>query len=363
MKKFIKILISLVFVIIFGSTFYFLYKNSKKKPEIYNLVKVYRGDIQRTSLLTGKIEPRDEIFIKSQLSGIISDIFKKPGEFVKVGEKIAQIEVIPDAGKLNEAEKHLNFAKMQFEQEKREFQRTKELHEANFISEEEWEKAKLSLDHAKDDYNFAVNNFEIIKNGVTQNDKDKNNTIISSTVDGVILDILIKKGNTVLSSNSLNEGTSIALIADMQDLIFEGRIDETEIGSVKEGMPMKISVGALPNVFLNAELEFISPKSKDISGSNTFEIKGKIKNLEGIKLRAGYSANASIILEESKNTLIVPENTIEYAKDETFIYILENSSEKKIKKVKVKTGISDGINIEIVEGVNEGDMVRGLKKF
>jgi HlyD family secretion protein len=320
-------------------------------------------DLIQTTVVTGKIEPRDEVAIKPQISGIISDVCKEAGETISKGEIIAKVKVIPELGQLNSAESRVRLAKINESQATTDLERMEKLYERELISSEEYEKVLLSTKQAREELQTAQDNLEIVKEGITKNSASFSSTLIRSTINGLILDIPIKVGNSVIMSNTFNDGTTIATVADMNDLIFRGNIDETEVGKIKEGIPLTITLGAIQDMRFNAVLEYISPKSIGVNGANQFEIKAAIDIPDSITVRSGYSANAIINLQMAQQVLSIPESALEFKEDSTFVYILTDSiPTQQFERRYVKTGVSDGINIEIKQGLTLNEQVRGLKK-
>ncbi len=363
MKKYAKIAIVVFIAIIFLGTFVFLYQKSQPQTIVYETATVETSDLEKTTVATGKIEPRDEILIKPQISGIIDAIYKEAGQKVAKGEVIAKVKVIPELGTLNSAESRVRIAQINATQSETDFSRMKKLYEQKLISSEEYEKSEVSFKQAQEELQTAKDNLEIVKEGITKNSASFSSTLIRSTIDGLILDIPIKEGNSVIMSNTFNDGTTIATVANMNDLIFRGNIDETEVGLLHENMPVKITLGALQDMTFDATLEYISPKGIEENGANLFEIKAAIQVPDSITVRSGYSANAEIVLERVQQVLTLPESTVEFSGDSTFVYILTDSvPEQKFAKKVVKTGMSDGIRIEIKEGITENQKVRGAQK-
>lgn len=363
MKKFIRIGIMVVIALLFLGTFVFLYQKSQPKDVEYNLSKVVKSDIIQTTVATGKIEPRDEVQIKPQISGIISEVYKEAGENVKKGEVIAKVKVIPELGQLNSAESRVRLAEMNGRQAEIDLERMEKLYEKKLVSTEEYEKTLLTTKQAREEIQAAKDNLEIIKEGITKNSASFSSTLIRSTIDGLILDVPIKVGNSVIMSNTFNDGTTIATVADMSDLIFRGNVDETEVGKIAVGIPVKITLGALQNMSFSATLEYISPKSVENNGANQFEIKAAITVPDSVTIRSGYSANAEMELQRANNVLSIPESALEFKGDSTFVFLLTDSvSGQKFERKTVTTGVSDGINVEVKSGLKENDFVRGLKK-
>ena len=361
MKKYVKYGVMALVAFVFIGTFVFLYQKSLPKVTEYELLTPERTTLEKTTVATGKVEPRDEILIKPQISGIIAEVYKEAGETVKAGEVIAKVKVIPELGQLNSAESRLRLAEMNGKQAENEFGRNEQLYNDKLISREEYEQAEVKVKQAREELQTAKDNLQIVKEGITQSSASFSSTLIRSTIDGLILDVPIKVGNSVIMSNTFNDGTTIASVANMNDLIFRGKIDETEVGKVYEGMPVKLTIGALQNLTFDATLEYISPKATEENGANQFEIKAAIKAPEGVKIRSGYSANAEIVLVRAENVLAIPESAIEFSGDSTFVYVLTKAgTPQEFRRQSVEVGMSDGIKIAIKNGIHEKEQVRGL---
>ena len=363
MKKYLKIALLVVVAIILVGTFFFLYQKSQPKEVVYETLKAEVADLEKTTVATGKVEPRDEILIKPQISGIIEEVYKEAGQAVKKGEVIAKVKVIPELGQLNSAESRVRTAEINAAQAETDFSRTKKLYESKLISREDYEKGEVALKQAREEKQSSKDNLQIIKEGITKNSASFSSTMIRSTIDGLILDIPVKTGNSVIMSNTFNDGTTIATVANMNDLIFRGNIDETEVGRIHEGMSVKLTIGALQNLTFDAKLEYISPKGVETNGANQFEIKAAIIVPDTVKIRSGYSANAEIVLQRANKVLTVPESTIEFSGDSTFVYVMTDSiPTQKFQRKQITTGMSDGIKIEIKKGLTAKDKVRGAEK-
>lgn len=363
MNKFTKVAAGAAVSAVFLGTFWFLYQKSQPEIIVYETHQPKVMDLERTSLITGKIEPRDEVNIKPQISGIIAELYKEAGQMVKKDEVIAKVKVIPDMSSLSSAESRIELAQINMDQAQREYDRIKNLYEEKLISAEDHEKSLQALNQAKAEMKVAKDQLNIVREGISLSNAQMSTTLIRSTIDGLILDVPVKVGNSVILSNSFNDGTTIATVADMTKLIFRGNIDETEVGRVKEGMPVTISIGALEEVALNATLEYISPKATEQNGANQFEIKAAIALPDNITIRSGYSANAKLVLQKANKVLTVPEAAIEFKGDSSFVYILTDSVPKQeFRKQAVTTGLSDGLNIEIKTGLKGKEAVRGIEK-
>jgi HlyD family secretion protein len=361
MKKILKFIFIGILIFIVGWTFYFLYTKSKPKKVVYEIVTPKKESIKKSTIITGKISPRDEILIKPQISGIVSEVYKEAGQKVSVGEIIAKVKVIPDVGSLNNAESRLRTAEIDLTQSNQEFERQKKLFEKGIVTKEEYEKAETAYKTAKENYETSQDALQIIKEGISERTAQYSSTLIRSTISGLVLDVPVKVGNSVIQSNTFNDGTTIATIANMNDMIFIGNVDETEVGRIKEGMKMTLTVGALQDVKLDAVLEYISPKGvESTGGANQFEIKAAAKIKEEVFIRAGYSANGEIILASVDSVLAIPENTVEFANDSSFVHILKaEKPEQVFEKQFIEVGLSDGVNIEVKSGLTADDKIRG----
>ena len=360
MKKYRKLIIAVIIALIFIGTFVFLWQKSQPKEIVYNEFTPKTESIQKTTIITGKIEPRNEVNVKPQISGIISELYKEAGDYVKAGDVIAKVKVIPDMAQLSSAEMRVRLAEINLKQAQTDFQREENLFSQKLVSADEFDKVKVALNQAKHEKLAAQDALEVVRDGVSQSNAKASSTLIRSTISGVILDIPVKVGNSVILSNTFNDGTTIATVANMGDLIFRGNIDETEVGQLVGGMPMKITIGALQDLKFDANLEYISPKAVESNGANQFEIKAAVKLTEGGKIRAGYSANAEIVLASADKVLSVPESAIEFSGDSTFVYVIKGEGKNKTyERTAVTTGLSDGVNIEIKKGITAKDKVRG----
>ena len=360
MKKYSKLIMAALIAVVFIGTFVFLYQKSQPKPVVYSEFTPKVTDISKVTVITGKIEPRDEVSVKPQISGIITHLYKQAGDMVSSGEVIAKVKVIPDMGQLSSAEARVRLAGINLKQAQVDFDREESLYRQRLVSEEEYDKQKQALSQAREEMAAAQDALEVVRDGVSKSNANASSTLIRSTISGLILDVPVKVGNTVVLSNTFNDGTTIATVANMNDLIFRGNIDETEVGRLVEGMPMKITVGALQDLRFDAVLEYVSPKAVENNGANQFEVKAAVTAVRDGKIRSGYSANAEIVLAKAENVLSVPESAIEFSGDSTFVYVVGGTGEQKTyRRTQVVTGLSDGVNIEIKSGITTKDKVRG----
>ena len=298
MKRFRKYLIFILIGLVFIGTFAYLFKRSKPKEIRYEELTPAVKDIVKSTVVTGKIQPRDEVNVKAQISGIVAELYKEAGQLVEKNEVIAKLKVIPEMSQLSAAQSRVRLSEVNLKQAQTNYDREKKLFDQQLVSAEAFEQVSQALKQAKEEYNASVEALEIIRDGVSSSNKSGSSTLVRSSVSGLILDIPVKVGNTVINSNTFNDGTTIATVADMDDLIFDGNIDETEVGRLSAGMPVKITIGALQDVSFDAVLEYISPKAIENNGVNQFEIKASVKIPDEITIRSGYSANAEIVLQE-----------------------------------------------------------------
>ena len=356
MKKFGKYLVFILIALIVAGTFAYLFKRSRPQEIRYEELTAEVADIVKSTVVTGKVQPRDEVNVKPQISGIIAELYKEAGQPVKEGEIIAKLKVIPDMSSLSSAQSRVRLSELNLKQAQTNFDREKALYDKQLVSADEYDKVAQALQQAKEELKAAKETLEIVRDGVSSSNKSGSSTLIRSSVSGLILDIPVKVGNTVINSNSFNDGTTIATVADMDDLIFDGNIDETEVGRLSVGMPVKITVGALQDVVFDASLEYIAPKATESGGTNLFEIKASLRVPEDITVRSGYSANAEIVLQRAAQVLSIAESALQFEGDQTYVYVL---GDKGYERRDVKTGLSDGVNIEIKEGLSPGEKVRG----
>ncbi|MEM9888486.1 MAG: HlyD family efflux transporter periplasmic adaptor subunit [Bacteroidota bacterium] len=411
MRKWFFIIGILVFLISFiGLWTYFSSQNDKREGEI-ETTKAFVTDITEKIVATGAINPRKEVMVKAQISGVIDELYVEPGDLVTKGQRLARIELVPDEVNVNNAQANIELARLRYKQAKQELERqqavnkenldvenaraslenakreearNKKLLEEGVISEQEYRQFQLDLELREADFknaqirtnnalrqleldldvrqqelNAAISNLQLLKEGVSNNSKQVAN-IVTATTDGMVLDTPVEEGGSVVERNTFNDGTTIASIADMSSLVFEGNIDESEVGKLKEGMPLKLTVGAIKDEVFDATLEFIAPKGMNANGVVNFEIRAAIEDPRehGVLLRAGYSANADIILKNKENVLALKERDIIFKGDSTLIDIKKGD---EYQSMLVQLGVSDGINVEILGGLDTTALVKVQK--
>ena len=364
MKRYFKFVVAALVLLVFVATFVFLWMKSQPVPEEYEVFTAKSMDLRKTTVVTGKIEPRNEVNVKPQISGIITDLYKEAGDRVEAGEVIAKVKVIPDMAQLSAAQARVRLAGGNVKQARVDYGREKTLYDKGLVAAEEYEKSKQTYDQAQEELEAANDNLQVVRYGVSARNAGESSTLIRATISGLVLDVPVKVGNTVILSNTFNDGTTIATVANMADLIFRGNIDEIDVGRLVSGMPMKITVGAMHDLRLQASLEYISPKAVETNGANQFEIKAAVKVTDDNLIRSGYSANAEIVLAEAKGVLAVPESAIEFEGNDTYLYVVKGSGDNmQYERRKVETGLSDGLHIEVKKGLKAGEKVRGPKKI
>ncbi len=362
MKKVLKIFLLVVIIGAIGGTMFFLYQKSRKKPVVYEIKSPFMSDVIKKTVATGSVVPRKEIEIKPQVSGIVEEVYIEAGQQVKKGDLIARVKIIPNMVELNNAESRLNKARINFEDAKLVYERQKKVFEQGVIPEAEFQQFRLTYMNAMEEQETAESNLQLIKEGVSKKSGTATNTLIRSTIEGMVLDVPVEVGNSVIESNTFNEGTTIASVADMGEMIFEGKVDETEVGKLKLGMPLILSIGAIEDEKFDAELEYIAPKGKEENGAIQFEIKADVKLKNNSFIRAGYSANADIVLDRKDSVMVISESLIKFEKEGDSAYVEIETQPQVFEKRYIKTGLSDGVNIEVKEGVGMNDKIKGQKQ-
>ena len=356
MKTFFKILSGIVLLGVIGYTMYFLYQKSQVQPIVYETDSPVVIDIIKKTTATGSVVPRKEIEIKPVVSGIVDELFVEEGEMIKKGDLIARIRIIPNMINLNNAKSRIEVAKINLKDAKRNYDRQLGLLEKGVIAKADFESYETAFKNAQEELETAQETLELIEEGQTKNAGGQTNTLVKSTIEGMILDLPVEVGYQVIEANNFNAGTTIATIADMGAMVFEGNIDETEVGKIKEGMPLILVIGAIEDVEFEASLEHISPKGVEVNGAVQFEIKADVVLLEDQFIRSGYSANANIVLDKADSVLAISESLLQFENDTVFVEI--ETSPQVFEKRYIKTGLSDGINIEVIEGLSKDDKIK-----
>jgi len=358
MKKSVTIFILVFIFVTFGGAMYYLYSKNQEDPVVYDTEKPTRQNIVNKTVATGNIIPLEEVLIKPNISGVIEEIYVEGGDILQANDLIAKIKVIPSLASLNQAKNAIETAQIALSDEKRRYERQQGLFVKGVISKEEMERSEVSYKQSEQSYNAAMQNYDIVKTGSTKGQGKSANTLIRSTVSGMVLDMPVEVGNQVIQSNNFNEGTTIAALADVNRMIFEGKVDESEVGKIKEGYPLEITVGALENVTFDAILDYIAPKGVLDNGAIQFEIKGTLHKSDTTFIRAGLSANASIILARADSVLTIKEALVQFDEETKKPYVEIKTGEKDFERREITLGISDGLNVEVKDGLSEEDEIK-----
>ncbi len=326
-----------------------LYFESIQEPVEVEITKPEIRDIVKKTVATGSITPRREIEVKPQISGIIKKVHAEPGQIVEKGDLLVTIRVVPDVVRVNDAEAKLRAAQLNTKNAKREFERFSQLKEV--VSESEFASQKLAYELRQQELIAAQSHLQLVREGVASSSSSASNEV-RATIDGMVLNVPAKEGASVIESNAFNAGTTIATLADMTDMVFIGWLDEGDVGKVKEGMNLDIKVGALGEKRLTGTLEHIAPKATNNGGAIQFEIRAAVGFQNEVFLRAGYSANASIVLESRTQVLTLNERVLRFDGEKAYVEVAvdKENSEKRF----LELGLSDGIHIEVVSGLTEG---------
>lgn len=368
-----KTLITLItIVVLFGAALYYLWQKNQEDPVTYTTEVPSEETIVVKTVATGSIVPKEEVLIKPNISGVVEEVFIEAGEYVKQGDLIAQIRVIPNVSNLTSAKNNiasnrtsLQTAEINYKTQKTIFDRQKELFEKGVIAANEFDQvnntylqAKQQVEQARINVTQSRQNYDIIKTGTTSGLGNIAQTQVRATVAGMVLDVPVKAGNQVIEANNFNEGTSIASLADVTKMIFEGKVDESEVGKIKEGLPLEITVGAIEDESFDAVLDYIAPKGVEENGAIQFEIKGTLKKMDSTFIRAGLSANASIILEKAEKVLAIKEALVQYDEETKEPYVEIEIGDQKFERKDLELGIGDGIFVEVKNGITKDDKIK-----
>jgi len=372
MKRSITIISLIVIAVLFGGSLYYLYQKNAEDPVVYETETSSVKTIVKKTVATGSIVPKEEVLIKPNISGIIDEIFVEAGDIIRSGDLIAKVKVVPNVSSLNSAKNNINAAKTQvetarlaLENERSIYNRQIALFDKGVISANQFDTAQLTFNQAQQRYNqenvnltAARQNYDIIKTGTTRGLGTTANTEIRATVSGMVLDVPVKTGNQVIEANNFNDGTTIATLADVDKMIFEGKLDESEVGKVIEGLPLEITVGAIENKKFDAVLDYIAPKGVEENGAIQFEIKGTLNKKDTTFIRAGLSANASIILARADSVMALKEALIQFDSKTQDPFVEIETGDQKFERKDIELGISDGIFVEVKNGINKDDKIK-----
>lgn len=356
MKKVLTVVLAIALVALFGGTLWYLWRKAQKPVVVYKTETAQVADVVKKTVATGSVIPRKEVAVKPQVSGIIESIRVEAGQNVKRGDLLASIRVVPNTAALAAAESRVNQAKFKSEDAAREFERQRKLREEGVVSDRDFLQATLARDSCDEEFAASKDSLEVVLRGVAARSGNAGNTKVVATIDGTVLDVPIKEGGSVIETNTFNDGTTIATLADMSELIFEGKVDESEVGKLKPGMAIVLTIGALEPAKFNAVLERIAPKGVDENGAIQFKIRAALTQTGDSVIRANYSANADIVLDRRDKALTVKESLLQFEGDNVFVEV--ETAPQQFEKRKIKTGLSDGVIIEIVEGLTKDDKIK-----
>jgi len=361
MNKYLKYFLIFAFIVaVLAAAVFFISSNSKSSIT-YETQKPFVSSIEKKTVATGKVVPEDEVEIKPQISGILEKIYLEEGAKVKAGDLIAKIKIVPNEQTLNQSRGRVRSAEISLNNTTIEYNRNKALFDKGVISSQVFNNLQLQIDQAKQELSNAQADYQIIRKGSAGGSATAN-TNIRATISGTILEIPVEEGDQVVETNNFSDGTTIASIADLTKMIFEGKVDEGEVGKLKVGTPLKISLGAVDDVELDAKLKFIAPKGVEETGAVQFKIEGDVEVKDDVFIRAGYSANASIVLERKDDILVIPEALLQFDKKTDKPYVELSVGDQKWERKDIEIGISDGVNVEIVSGLTESDEVKQWNK-
>tara|TARA_A100001015_G_scaffold63446_1_gene70005 strand:- start:2198 stop:3337 length:1140 start_codon:yes stop_codon:yes gene_type:complete len=349
----------LVFGALFAAAFFI--KTNNKSAIVYDTQTVITTSIERKTVVTGKVITEDEVEIKPQIQGIIEALFVEEGDLVNTGDLLAKIKVVPNEQNLNSAEGRLANSRIVLKNAEIELNRNKDLYEKGIISKQNFDNVQLRFNQSKQDVSNAVSDLQIIRSG-SKGGAASANTNIRATIPGTVLEIPVEEGFQVIASNSFNAGTTIATIADLNKMIFEGKVDEAEVGKLRAGMPLEVNLGAIEDQALEAQLKFIAPKGNEEQGAVQFIIEADLFLNDSIFIRAGYSANASLVLERKDSIMAIPEALLQFDRETEEPYVEVQTEDQKFERRDVEIGISDGVNVEIISGLTEEDQIKVWNK-
>lgn len=356
MKRALPALIVLGCVLGAAGTLWFLWSKSKKPPPPTRVESPELKDLVKKTVATGAIVPREEVEIKPRVSGVIEELFVEAGAEIKAGDPLARIRIVPDAASLQRAESGVQAARIAHDNARRELERARGLFAQGVIAEAELARYQTDLALRQQELASAGESLQIVKEGQGRSGGKVSNVVVTSTVNGMVIDVPIKVGASVIESNTFNPGTTVAVVADMSDMIFQGHVDESEVGKIEVGMPLDIKIGALERETFAGKLEHIAPKGKVVDGAIQFEIKAAVTPKPGVFVRAGYSANADVVLDRRTQVLAIREALVQYQDDKAFVEV--ETAPRTFARREVKLGLSDGIHTEVLEGVSKDDKLK-----
>lgn len=358
MKKILLALLGLALLAAFAGTLWFLYQKSQKPPVVYETHAPFKATIIKKAVATGSVVPRREIAIKPQVSGIVQELHVEPGNLVKVGDLIAKVRIIPNLASLSAAEARVAKARIALENAEIEQRRNRELHAQDLISRAVLDSFEVAWKQAREEVAAAEDNLAVVREGSQKATAASSNTLVRATAAGMVLAVPVEEGGSVIEANTFNEGTTLASVADMDEMVFKGKVDESEVGKLKEGMDLLLTIGAIEGERYDAVLEYIAPKGVEENGAIQFEIRAALdKGQNGEHfIRANYSANADVVLARRDDVLALQESWLQFADGKAYVEV--ETAPQQFERRDLETGLSDGITVEVVSGLAEGDKVK-----
>ena len=339
---------------------YFI-KTNDRSAIVYETKTIITTSIEKKTVITGKVIPEDEVEIKPQIQGIIDALFVEEGDKVETGDLLAKIKVVPNEQNLNSAEGRLANSRIVLKNAEIELKRNNDLFDKGIISKQDFDNIQLRYNQSMQDVSNAISDLQIIRSG-SKGGAASANTNIRATVPGTVLEIPVEEGFQVIASNSFNAGTTIATIADLNKMIFEGKVDEAEVGKLIVGMPLEVNLGAIEDQSLEAKLKFIAPKGNEEQGAVQFKIEADLFLNDSIFIRAGYSANASLILERKDDIMAIEESLLQFDRETEKPYVEIQVADQKFERRNIEIGLSDGVNVEVLSGLTEDDQIKVWNK-
>ena len=366
MKKVFRVISLCLLTLFVGYTLYFLWVKSQPEPIVYELISPRERTLVKRTTVAGSMEPRRQIVVKPLATGVISSLLVEAGDKVRAGDLIATVKIIPDMAQLNEAKSRVESAAINLEEMQREYNRVQALYEDGVMSRADFDKASSRLQSAQESVEAAQSQVQVITRGQSSRSGGVNITDLRSTMSGVVLSVPVKVGSSVSGTSAFTEGTTVAKIGDMNDVVFRGFIDETEVAKLKQGMEMELHLGSMQEVSIPATLDKIAPEGELQNGAKMFEVKASASIPDSVTVRSGYSANASIVLGTARNVLSCDEAAVTFENGKPYVYVLVSDpadvSHQQFERRAVTIGLSDGLSIQLKSGVKPGELLRGNQK-
>jgi HlyD family secretion protein len=356
MKKILTIAFGLIVISAFAGTVYYLHSKSEEAPVVFETAQPVVATIVKKTVATGSVVPRKEVEIKPQISGIVAELFVEPGDRVRRDDTIARIAIIPNMLSLNDAENRVNQARIALDNARLDLERNRRLRDEGILAQAEFQRVELAHENAREELSAAINHLDLIRKGTREAAEAASNTLVRATIDGIVLEVPLEEGDSVIEANTFNAGTTIATVADMSELVFDGKVDESEVGKLQPGMELVLDIGAIEGRQFRARLERIAPKGVEENGAIQFGIRAALEAQDEAFIRANYSASADIVLDRRENVLAIQEALLQFEGEEPYVEVAV--AEGRFEKRSIEVGLSDGIQIEVTGGLTAEDRVK-----